>query len=144
VRTVEFQTPVYERKILSFGQKVLTQSHWDTERALQLMTLQEPESEPLQLIDKSDGCCIEQVVRFDDFEVLRVTLAAEKKCDLSGVVANSAYALFMPVVGDLFIAGEPLVLGRAFLIGQVLFAAAPLVVSSGARDAVILLAVPII
>jgi hypothetical protein len=30
VRTVEFQTPTYERKILSFAQKVLTQDHWDT------------------------------------------------------------------------------------------------------------------
>tara|TARA_B110000116_G_scaffold25871_1_gene19822 strand:+ start:2425 stop:3825 length:1401 start_codon:yes stop_codon:yes gene_type:complete len=144
VRTVEFQTPVYERKILSFGQKVLTQSHWDTERALQLMSLQEPESEPLLLIDEKDGCCIEQVVSFDDFEVLRVTLAVESKYDLSGVVANSAYALFMPVVGDLIIAGEPLSLGRAFLVGPALFVGAPLVVASGARDAVILLAVPLL
>tara|TARA_B100000809_G_scaffold265571_1_gene324822 strand:- start:77 stop:1477 length:1401 start_codon:yes stop_codon:yes gene_type:complete len=142
VRTVEFQTPVYERKILSFGQKVLTQSHWDTERALQLMSLQKPESEPLPLIDEKDGCCIEQVVRFDDFEVLRVTLAVERKYDLSGLVANSAYALFMPVVGDLVIAGEPLSLGRAFLMGQALFIGVPLIVASGARDAVILLAVP--
>ena len=142
VRTVEFQTPVYERKILSFGQKVLTQSHWDTERALQLMSLQEPESESLLLIDQQDGCRIEQVVRFDDFEVLRITLEVETICDLSVVVMNCAYALFMPVVGDIIVADEPLALGRAFLMGQALFIEAPLIVASGARDTVVLLAVP--
>ena len=30
VSVIEFQTPHYERYILSFAQKVLTQSHWDT------------------------------------------------------------------------------------------------------------------
>ncbi|MDX2350038.1 MAG: hypothetical protein QNK32_06580, partial [Porticoccus sp.] len=39
VRTVEFQTPVYERMILSFAQKVLTQTHWDTEKAIAMMSL---------------------------------------------------------------------------------------------------------
>src|SRR5690606_35807905 len=39
VRVVEFQTPVYERKILSFGQKVLTQEHWDTVEALTLVDM---------------------------------------------------------------------------------------------------------
>ena len=34
VRAIEFQTPHYERQILSFAQKVLTQSDWDTESAI--------------------------------------------------------------------------------------------------------------
>jgi len=34
VRVIEFQTPHYERYILSFGQEVLTQDHWDTDSAL--------------------------------------------------------------------------------------------------------------
>ncbi len=34
VRVIEFQTPCYERLILSFNRKVLTQKHWDTEEAL--------------------------------------------------------------------------------------------------------------
>ncbi|MCB1614613.1 MAG: hypothetical protein KDI30_01240, partial [Pseudomonadales bacterium] len=42
VRTVEFQTPVYERKILSFAQKVLTQSDWDTGEALSLCDIHLP------------------------------------------------------------------------------------------------------
>jgi hypothetical protein len=37
VRVVEFQTPHYERKILSSNQKVLTQSGWDIDAALDLL-----------------------------------------------------------------------------------------------------------
>ncbi|MEY3902036.1 MAG: hypothetical protein RL189_1342 [Pseudomonadota bacterium] len=36
VRVVEFQTPTYERLILAFNQRVRTQSHWDTRRAVEL------------------------------------------------------------------------------------------------------------
>ena len=39
VRTIEFQTPVYERQIVSFAQKVLTQNHWDTAAAMQITQL---------------------------------------------------------------------------------------------------------
>ena len=39
VRVVEFQTPHYERYILSFGQKVITQDHWDTDEALKVARL---------------------------------------------------------------------------------------------------------
>ena len=75
VRTVEFQTPVYERKILSFAQKVLTQSHWDTEEAVGLMSLDAGHLEPLPVIERDSGYTLEQVVAFDDFEVFRLTLA---------------------------------------------------------------------
>lgn len=34
VQVVEFQTPTYERLILAFNQKVVTQNHWDTQKAL--------------------------------------------------------------------------------------------------------------
>jgi len=74
VRTVEFQTPVYERKILSFAQKVLTQSHWDTREAVQLMSLEPGSVETLPLLEESDGHRSEQVVRFEDFVVYRLTL----------------------------------------------------------------------
>lgn len=36
VRVIEFQTAHYERYILSFGQEVVTQDHWDTDAALEL------------------------------------------------------------------------------------------------------------
>ncbi|GAA6152098.1 hypothetical protein [Pseudoteredinibacter isoporae] len=78
VRVVEFQTPVYERLILSFRQAVLTQDHWDTEQALSLLA-QPPRvevppnqnrcslGEPLtSIVD------VERIVSFDDFEVYRV------------------------------------------------------------------------
>jgi len=74
VRTVEFQTPVYERKILSFAQKVLTQSHWDTEEAVQLMSLEPGSVETLPVLEESEGHRREQVVRFEDFVVYRLTL----------------------------------------------------------------------
>jgi hypothetical protein len=44
VRVVEFQNPVYERLILAFNQKVLTQGYWDTERALELASFETPQS----------------------------------------------------------------------------------------------------
>ena len=34
IRVIEFQTPHYERLIVMFAQKVLTQNHWDTDRAM--------------------------------------------------------------------------------------------------------------
>src|SRR5690606_327598 len=52
VRTVEFQTPVYERKILAFAQKVLTQDHWDTSEAVELMSLEAGSLEALSVISQ--------------------------------------------------------------------------------------------
>ena len=75
VRTVEFQTPVYERKILAFGQKVLTQEHWDTEEAVALMSLQSQAEQNLAVLEEGQGVCRELVVSFDDFQVQRITLA---------------------------------------------------------------------
>ena len=74
---MEFQTPVYERKILSFAQKVLTQDHWDTEEALQVAQLQTPQDEPFPVLRNAGGVKIEQIVQFDDFIVLRIYLAPD-------------------------------------------------------------------
>ena len=38
VRVVEFQTPTYERFIISFEQKVLTQKNWDSEYAIKRLS----------------------------------------------------------------------------------------------------------
>lgn len=96
VRTVEFQTPVYERKILSFAQKVLTQDHWDTEEALQVAQLQTPPDEAFPVLLDTDGVKIEQIVRFDDFIVQRIYLApgASYLCETAG-----NYLLLMAVDG---------------------------------------------
>ena len=77
VRTVEFQTPVYERKILAFGQKVLTQARWDTQEAVGLMSLQSQVEQKLAVIEEWQGLCRELVVSFDDFQVQRITLAED-------------------------------------------------------------------
>lgn len=68
VRVVEFQTQTYERLIVSFAQKVLTQDHWDTADAIDGMSVGPP---PLQQPEHvSPG--IERIARFDHFNVWRV------------------------------------------------------------------------
>ena len=39
VRVIEFQNPDYDRHIISFAQEVVTQSHWDSEAAINKMAL---------------------------------------------------------------------------------------------------------
>ncbi|MEM8766005.1 MAG: hypothetical protein AAGE43_01070 [Pseudomonadota bacterium] len=68
VQVVEFQTPNYERHILSSSQKVLTQTHWDSERAVQGMHLDPPATVQPEIL--SDG--VERIVAFEDFGVWRV------------------------------------------------------------------------
>lgn len=74
VRVVEFQTPVYERKILSFGQKVLTQEHWDTTEALSLVDMGQESSVVQELHTEINGIQIQRIVNFDEFEVHRIKL----------------------------------------------------------------------
>lgn len=96
VRTVEFQTPVYERKILSFAQKVLTQDHWDTDEALDLAQLQTPEDVIFPVLHDADGVKIEQIVQFDDFTVRRIYLAPNASFLFE---TNNSYVLLMTVAG---------------------------------------------
>lgn len=95
VRTVEFQTPVYERLILSFAQKVLTQDHWDTDQAIDLMSLDTAPALEFEQLD-AESAKIERIVDFDDFEVLRYQLAVGQKIDLP---AQVEYALLMVIKG---------------------------------------------
>ena len=102
VRTIEFQTPVYERQILSFAQKVLTQDHWDTREAVARMHLRPPEGDGIVLLEAAGGRRVERIVDFSDFEVCRIGLEP-------GVVHPHAcdqdYAMVMVVSGEL-LAGE--------------------------------------
>jgi hypothetical protein len=98
VRTVEFQTPVYERLILSFGQKVLTQADWDTEASAALVQLDPPTPLPLPVTGRGEGWIEEQIVSFDNFEVRRVTLKPGACRDLS---VDRDYGLGIVVGGDL-------------------------------------------
>ena len=82
VRTIEFQTPVYERKILSFAQRVLTQDHWDTEAAVAVMRLQPPDPTPFERLPAGAGVRCERIVDFEDFEVRRITIDPGASCNL--------------------------------------------------------------
>ncbi|MEX1033053.1 MAG: hypothetical protein WDZ30_06800, partial [Cellvibrionaceae bacterium] len=98
VRTVEFQTPVYERKILSFAQKVLTQPHWDTATAMDQVSLEPPAKIELPVMAADDGFQLEEVAVFEDFRVERLTLKAGRSCTLG---KGDAYCLLMAVSGQL-------------------------------------------
>lgn len=137
VRTVEFQTPVYERKILSFAQKVLTQSHWDTEEAMELVSLDSPEPAKLPLIAEDDNHRVEEVVVFEDFRVERISLRSGAHYDL---VAGAEYALVMAVTDGLQLNHHALEAEQAVLLPA---GDAALSLSfSGAGDGVVLLARP--
>lgn len=97
VRTIEFQTPVYERKILSFAQQVLTQDHWDTDQAAAIMDLEPPAEEAFECLQKGPGLIVERIVDFDDFEVRRITLEAAATIE---DLAVPDYGVAMVVAGQ--------------------------------------------
>jgi hypothetical protein len=95
VRVVEFQTPHYERYILSFGQQVMTQDHWDTESAIGLAIIDDVSPPKPQSLEQGKDL----IADFDAFRVLRVELAAGHKTtiDIDG------YAIVMGVDGEMTI-----------------------------------------
>lgn len=112
VRTVEFQTPVYERKILSFAQKVLTQAHWDTEAALEALELDAPAETALAVLEQTPRLLREEVVRFSDFMVERITLEQGAHINLP----SGHYRLLMVIAGELVIAGATVCREEACLL----------------------------
>ncbi|MES2614227.1 MAG: hypothetical protein V4591_02310 [Bdellovibrionota bacterium] len=82
VRVIEFQTPTYERLIISFAQKVLTQNHWDTKLALELMKAQAPRKEELQKLEQTEHYQVELVCKFPDFYAVRVSLNSLREYSL--------------------------------------------------------------
>jgi hypothetical protein len=102
VRTIEFQTPVFERKILSFAQQVVTQDHWDTPEAVAQMQLEAPEPNRSEVLCQEEGLLVERIVDFSDFEVQRVRLADGRTLDNPQI---EHYALAIVVQGSLAVAG---------------------------------------
>ncbi|WP_461482687.1 hypothetical protein [Porticoccus sp.] len=115
VRTVEFQTPVYERRILSFAQKVLTQDHWDTEQAVAQMSLQPALLPELKTLHENDAYRLEEVVCFDDFRVERLTLFAATAPGYP-LPETGCYALLMTVAGEIELPGISLGCEQALLV----------------------------
>jgi len=132
VRTVEFQTPVYERKILSFAQKVLTQNHWDTEQALQNVNLDLPQEPDRIVLDKTASLCRERVVQFDDFKVERVSLDNN-----AGFVSpHGHHRLILVVTGTVTVEGRELGVEQA----QLLPACAAIEINCVSQSAIVLIA----
>jgi hypothetical protein len=102
VRVIEFQTPVYERKILSFGQRVVTQDHWDTAEAVNQMCLEPGAPQPCFCLYQAHGVKVEQIARFTDFEVRRVVIREGGSWWLD---CPASYALLMVVTGVLRVGG---------------------------------------
>ncbi|MEH6909601.1 MAG: hypothetical protein V7459_03370 [Oceanicoccus sp.] len=94
VRTVEFQTPVYERLILSFAQKVLTQQHWNTEEAVKLMALEKQMPDAHTQVLGEPGVDIQRIVDFEDFEVRRVSLNPGVSMEIG---APDTYGILMAI-----------------------------------------------
>lgn len=137
VRTIEFQTPVYERMIVSFAQKVLTQPHWDTAQAVALMDLEPAPPEPNTVIVNLSGCVVERIVDFEDFEVQRISLAAGGQFILS---APSDYAVLIVIQGDVVIGGVRLAAEAAVMLPSSI--SEQHLINSGTDTIVFLLAFP--
>jgi quercetin dioxygenase-like cupin family protein len=74
IKVVEFQTATYERLIALFTQKVLTQSHWDTDRALERMEKSAYVPPVPVPVLAEEGITAERVVSYPEFTVDRVRL----------------------------------------------------------------------
>lgn len=137
VRTVEFQTPVYERKILNFAQKVLTQNHWDTEDAVAIMNLDSELQEDMAILHSDDAYCLEQVVKFDDFQAMRLTLEPGSSYSLE---AGDHYKIVMNIQGVVRIGSQMLEPEEAVLVPRT--ATGCLISNPGLVKAVCLLSLP--
>ena len=106
VRVVEFQTPTYERRIISFAQKVRTQGHWDSEQAIARMSLDPPSPPSFQEVAPG----VERIAAFNDFNVWRVALHPD--CAVAPPV-DAPYALCMAIDGPVLLGGLRLDAGQA-------------------------------
>lgn len=116
VRVIEFQTPTYERHIISFAQQVVTQDGWDSEAAIARMSL-EPVAQP-RFKRVAQG--VERIAAFPDFGVWRVSLTPGRGASLP---ADAPYALCMAVdnpvqVGELRLQPEEACLVPAQGLGR--------------------------
>ena len=78
VQVIEFQTPTYERLIVSFQQKVLTQQSWDVQAALSAISECESLKSPLVLLELENP--VQRIVDFPDVVVDSVRLDAADDC----------------------------------------------------------------
>lgn len=97
VKVVEFQTPTYERTIAMSTQKVLTQAHWDTARAMERMVMAPFEPPPLAVVAEEPGLRVESVVSYPEFAVERARLEGGHRRAMS---TGDRYRLIFVVEGQ--------------------------------------------
>jgi len=137
VRVIELQTPTFERRIIAFAQKVLTQDHWDTQAAIACMQLDNPQPSNVHaLIDEPD-CTVERIVAFDGFAARRVRLAPAARADLP---AELPYALCIGISGEVTLGGTTLSREVACLVPRA--TTQRTLINHSSQDAVCLLAGP--
>ena len=137
VRVIELQTPTFERRILSFAQKVLTQDHWDTHAAVAGMRLDSPPLVEPRVLMRERDCTVERIVEFDGFAARRVRLAPAARLKLP---IDLPYALCIAISGELSLGNAKMVGEAACLVPQ--SATHRTLVNTGTRDAVCLLSGP--
>ncbi len=93
VRVVEFQTPTYERLIVSFAQAVVTQPHWDSERAIASMSLDIPKSTPPEPVVPG----VERIASYETFNAWRADL---DQCAPLILPQHLPYAVGIAVTGE--------------------------------------------
>ncbi|MGB0691494.1 MAG: hypothetical protein ACPGPD_02200 [Pseudomonadales bacterium] len=130
VRVVEFQTPHYERYILSFGQEVLTQDHWNTREALNQVAM----AGTPPVLSESAVSGRERVASFDAFDVERITLKPGESISL----AAGCYQLVMGIKGNMLVGETQISAETAWFIPPGI--ANAVCTNSGDLDAVLLLA----
>jgi hypothetical protein len=136
VRVIEFQTASYERYILSFGQKVLTQNHWDTEVGIAEAILDLPEPAALPPLTAPDGITIELIADFAAFKAIRITIAPGHGYRLK---SDNDYKIVIGVSGIAQLGKVDIEPENAFLLPISHHADTTL---SSARGAVVLIAEP--
>lgn len=112
IRAIEFQSPHYERYILSFAQKVLTQDHWDTEDAMLVARLDAKEAKPLHVLLSTKDIVIEIAADFDSFQVQRLSLNPGARYTLT----MSCYLLVIGIIGEVNILDQTIVAEKAFCL----------------------------
>lgn len=113
VKVIEFQTPVYERQILSFAQRVLTQEHWDTSAAVASMRLDAPTPESIVPLPAVTFRSLERIADFPEFELLRATLDAGERWQFE---RGSSYSVAIVACGSLRLAGRSYEAEEALLL----------------------------
>ncbi|MEM1145973.1 MAG: hypothetical protein AAGI88_25660 [Pseudomonadota bacterium] len=103
VQVLEVQTPTYERKILSFAQRVRTQNHWDTREAVPIMRL-EPPPQPLPIeVPGPVNSLTTRISHCTEFEVLRVVLEAGSE---GAFATENEYCILVVIRGQLSLEGK--------------------------------------